>query len=378
MICRCICVQESRVTMFTPKRTPEGYDGRPDNRLDAFMAALVLLVCFGMQASWALAAAGPAGGTTAQRSSIESLRLEITPNGVTLAASQTQHFKVTDGSGKSVAVHWGVSGLSCSGSACGTVDDEGTYRAPQALSRGLTVVLEGVLVSDPKHFVLTRIKLSSVAAAPITAQVLSPVQQHGEPQTQSPVALQPSVRPKKAVDLPAPRGPLVAYQGGQLTIDAVNTSLADVLTMVAEKTGATIDIPPGTGTEPVFMHAGPGPANDVITQLLTGSNFNFIIVDSQQYRDEPIQVLLTEKQGGNAPVPNTVAVAPAPPVVAPAAAEVSPGDSDNFVPVTVPTPVAAKPASGEQLSPDAIEQMMKDRAKQIRENSQQQQPPQEQ
>lgn len=133
--------------MFTPKRTPEGYDGRPDNRLDAFMAALVLLVCFGMQASWALAAAGPAGGTTAQRSSIESLRLEITPNGVTLAASQTQHFKVTDGSGKSVAVHWGVSGLSCSGSACGTVDDEGTYRAPQALSRGLTVVLEGVLVS---------------------------------------------------------------------------------------------------------------------------------------------------------------------------------------------------------------------------------------
>jgi hypothetical protein len=363
--------------MLTPKRTLEDLDGRPDNRLDALLPALLLLACFGMQAPPALAAAGPAGGTTAQRSSIQPRGLGITPNGVTLAASQTQHFKVTDGSGKPVAVHWDVSGLSCSGSACGTVDDEGTYRAPKALSRGLTVVLEGVLVSDPKHSVMTRIQVSPGAAAPITTQVLSPVQQQGQPQTQSPVALPAPVRAKKAVDLPAPRGPLVAYQGGQLTIDAVNTSLADVLTMVAEKTGATIDIPPGTGTEPVFMHAGPGPANDVITQLLTGSSFNFIIVDSPQYRDEPIQVLLTEKQGGNAPaVSTTVAVAPPPQPAAPAAAEVAPGDSDNFVPVTVPTPVATKPASGEQLSPDAIEQMMKDRAKQIRENSQQQQPPQ--
>jgi hypothetical protein len=129
-----------------------------------------------------------------------------------------------------------------------------------------------------------------------------------------------------------------------------------------------IDVPPGSGLDLIVEHAGPGPANDVLTQLLNGSRFNFIIVDSTQYPDEPVQVLLSVKRESSEP--NTVPVAPA--AVA-SAVEVTPSDPDAFVPVLQPQPVSAETPQKEQLPPDVIEQMMKDKARQIRENAQQQQ-----
>jgi hypothetical protein len=55
----------------------------------------------------------------------------------------------------------------------------------------------------------------------------------------------------------AESGAVVIYQNGQLTIDAENVSLASVLALVASHTGAMIEVPAGSGLEPIVEHAGP-------------------------------------------------------------------------------------------------------------------------
>jgi hypothetical protein len=86
--------------------------------------------------------------------------------------------------------------------------------------------------------------------------------------------------------------PIVTYQNGQLTIDAENSTLAAVLGLVAEKTGAVIDVPAGSGLDRIVEHTGPGRADDVLARLLNGSAFDFIIVGSSERPHDPAQVLL--------------------------------------------------------------------------------------
>jgi hypothetical protein len=169
------------------------------------------------------------------------------------------------------------------------------------------------------------------------------------------------------------RGPLVTYRDGQLTIDAENATLATVLQLVAEKTGAVIDVPPGTGLERIFEHTGPGHPNDVLTQLLNGSSFDFIIVNSPQRPQEPAEVLLSLRQ------PETPGPAPA------AAPTVTTASSSLWTPPAEAPPSAtifidnaSLTPPKEPLSPDDLEKMMKERSRQIREQIQQQQPPQPQ
>jgi hypothetical protein len=305
-------------------------------------------------------------------------RLTIHPGSIVLQASQAQRFEVTDADGKPVPVRWDVSGIDCSGSACGTIDGSGTYRAPQSLAHGFVVVLEGFLVSDPKHSVLTRVQVSPAKPVEVNASNangaqstrnssarwgsrLPPLQESGETFLADAVS-------RKAPVHSTVGGPLVSYQGGQLTIDAENTTLAALLALVAEKTGAVIDIPHGSGMDPVVEHAGPGPANEVIAQLLNGSPFNFIIVGSPLYPEEPAKVLLSLKPGNG----NSAAAAPAQPIVPPAA--LAEGLSAPAVPAEtaaeIAPPVAKLPT--EQMTPDEIEQAMKARAQELREKAQQQ------
>src|SRR6202158_2491788 len=123
--------------------------------------AVGLLACFGLQGLWASTRAVPH-------------RLTVHPSGATVAANQTQHFEVTDAQGNFVAVHWNISGLGCSGLACGSIDDQGVYRTPSSLPQPPVVTLEGILVSDPSYSVLTQIRLEdaiTVTASPTSAHV---------------------------------------------------------------------------------------------------------------------------------------------------------------------------------------------------------------
>jgi hypothetical protein len=71
--------------------------------------------------------------------------------------------------------------------------------------------------------------------------------------------------------------PLVAYQSGQLTIVAQNSTLGDILRAVHAQTGASVDMP-SNSTERVVGHFGPGPARDVLASLLNGSHFDYVLL----------------------------------------------------------------------------------------------------
>ena len=123
--------------------------------------AVGLLACFGLEGLWA-------------STRVVAHGLTVHPNRATVAVNQAQRFRVTDDQGRTVAVNWNVSGLGCSGLACGTVDAQGIYRAPSSLPRRPVVTLEGVLVSDPNSSVLVHVDIAigvSVTVSPTSAQV---------------------------------------------------------------------------------------------------------------------------------------------------------------------------------------------------------------
>src|SRR5579863_8752437 len=70
--------------------------------------------------------------------------------------------------------------------------------------------------------------------------------------------------------------PQVSFQNNQLTIVAPNSTLADILRAVKKQTGAEIDVPPAP--ERVVTHLGPGPAREVMAELLNGSRFNYVLL----------------------------------------------------------------------------------------------------
>jgi hypothetical protein len=512
-------------------------------------------------------------------------RLIVHPSGATLVANQTQRFGVTDAHGNPVAVRWNVSGIGCSGSSCGTIDEQGVYHPPSSLPQPGIITVEGVLVSDPNYSVLTEVRLeaadtvaanptaqapvrkmqeiaapaverqpiasraalpplpNAIAAAPgigkqnassvrsvlplPNAVAAAPVVEAGKvardrelPPVPNAIAAAPAVERQtvarngelpplprvvpatpaidkqsvssrgalpplphavgaapeigkqkvvhsielplpnvvaaaprierrdvaRTIELPlvpnaigaapevggssvansgksrplpqmvasvsppapiysektqpsaavvrqkpaggaalppmqdvvaaAPTGsasnthaPAVTYSDGQLTINAENLTLAAVLQLVAEKTGAVIDVPPGTGLERIFEHAGPGRAEDVLASLLNGSPFDFVIVGSPQRQHAPTQVLLSlhsadDKNASLPPPPKTLG-SPAPWTPPP------PADTASvYIPPDLDGRDLEPPK--EPLAPEVLDRLMKERTKQLRERMQQQ------
>lgn len=102
--------------------------------------------------------------------------------------------------------------------------------------------------------------------------------------------------------------PNVEYQNGDLKIVARNSTLADVLREVRNKTGATIDVP-ANATDRVVTNLGPGPARDVLVRLLNGTNFNYVMVGTAADPTAVEQIVLTQKMGGPDAGSPSVAVA---------------------------------------------------------------------
>jgi hypothetical protein len=96
----------------------------------------------------------------------------------------------------------------------------------------------------------------------------------------------PAATPTPAAP-PAPNWPAndkpaaasVVWDSQGLRIEATNSSLSQILKEIATKTGATLE---GLGADQrVFGAFGPGPARDVISQLLYGSGYNVLMVGDQ-------------------------------------------------------------------------------------------------
>ena len=79
-------------------------------------------------------------------------------------------------------------------------------------------------------------------------------------------------------------------------------------------TGADIEIP--SAPERVVAHLGPGPAREIVAELLNGSRFNYVLLGSPSDDSALTRVVLVAKTGPQEMTPNPV-VAGAPPPALP-------------------------------------------------------------
>jgi hypothetical protein len=105
--------------------------------------------------------------------------------------------------------------------------------------------------------------------------------------------------------------PQVTYENNQLTIVAPNSTLADILRAVRKQTGADIEVP--AAPERVVTHLGPGPAREVMADLLNGSRFNYVLLGSPSDQSALTRVVLVAKSGPQEITPNPVVAGTPPP-----------------------------------------------------------------
>ena len=107
------------------------------------------------------------------------------------------------------------------------------------------------------------------------------------------IALQPPPTAPVATVAP-PLPPRVIYERGLLTIGADNSTLAEILEAIHSRIGGTTEFPAAAAGERATVHLGPAPLVSVLSALLLGSPFDYVIVGSGQ---EPggLQIVLSEK-----------------------------------------------------------------------------------
>jgi len=165
--------------------------------------------------------------------------------------------------------------------------------------------------------------------------------------------------------------PKITYEGGQLTIVAENSMLSDVMNTLHAVLGANIELPANASTERVWARLGPGPARKVLSDLLSGTDLDFVIQGSATDADGIRSVLLTPHaestpgtpgpgpsqdtparmamrrfQGARPETTDAPQENPAPPETpaAPAATDSTPAAAPS-VPVATTTPTAGDPGS---------------------------------
>lgn len=195
------------------------------------------------------------------------------------------------------------------------------------------------------------------------------------------------------LDSIAAMAPQVTFANNQLTINAPNSTLADILRAVRKSTGADIDVP--AAPERVVTHLGPGPAREVLADLLNGSRFNYVLLGAPGNESALTRVVLVAKTEGAtpnqpAPVPQPgMAQVNAPPPVpqeaTPADFSDQPTDDNNNNTVIDDNAEPQPPPEAEQTpnpdqpqvkTPQQMLQEMQQRQMQLQMQQQQGQPPQ--
>jgi hypothetical protein len=124
--------------------------------------------------------------------------------------------------------------------------------------------------------------------------------------TPAPVAATPPVPelPKWPAD-ENPAKAAITWDSQGLRIDADNSSLEEILMEVATLTGAKLE--GFDADQRVFGAYGPGPARDVLSQLLLGSGYNVVMIGDQG-QGTPRRIVLSSRHA----VAATTAANPAP------------------------------------------------------------------
>jgi hypothetical protein len=103
--------------------------------------------------------------------------------------------------------------------------------------------------------------------------------------------------PAPVLEETLPEPPVISWDGKDLTIDAENATLSSILLGIRSRTGASIEMPPSTASERVAVHLGPAPIREVLSSLLYGTDFNYVIQSSDEDANGLETVILTAKDG---------------------------------------------------------------------------------
>jgi hypothetical protein len=146
----------------------------------------------------------------------------------------------------------------------------------------------------------------------------------------------------------------VNFQQGKLTVHAEKATLAEVLFAIQQRTGADIPIPAGAEQEQVFADAGPATAKDVVTSLLTGTHFNFIVVGSDQNDGGLKSVILSPKTDLETAMP--AGMQPVNPVAQDEYAPDVPQEQGQMPPPSEPPPPPMQPGDvqGAEAAPNGV------------------------
>lgn len=153
--------------------------------------------------------------------------------------------------------------------------------------------------------------LSGALLCSVPLAMASPTQSHRKAAKKAPPPPLPSGPTGPVQQIPldsiAAVPPQVTYQNSELTIVAPNSTLADILRAVKKATGAEIDVP--AAPERVVTRLGPGPARDVVADLLNGSRFNYVLLGAPDNLSALSRIVLVAKTGMQEITPNPPAVA---------------------------------------------------------------------
>lgn len=119
----------------------------------------------------ATSAASPNSSGTAQVTVVPPVAVKISPSTVQVVVALQQQFTATVSNTTNTAVTWTLSGVTCTGSACGTIDSNGLYTAPSSLP------------SNPAVHVIATSKADSTKSATATVTLINPVSVLMSPQT---------------------------------------------------------------------------------------------------------------------------------------------------------------------------------------------------
>ncbi|HUO61312.1 MAG TPA: hypothetical protein VMU24_11635 [Candidatus Acidoferrales bacterium] len=183
------------------------------------------------------------------------------------------------------------------------------FRSAPLLAIAIVAALATITLAQPPALVPQATPFSPPDTQAPPPRATAPGQQQPPAQSvpaQSPPILQTAAPASQGIATAAPAPllqkpavqPVVTMQNGLLSIDASNSNLSDVLAAVHRATGAVID-GAGSASERVVVHLGPGRPNEVISSLLNGSRYDYVLLGSAQQPGAVTRVMLSVRQGGD-------------------------------------------------------------------------------
>jgi len=155
---------------------------------------------------------------------------------------------------------------------------------------GLAVACMPALTAAKNILAIPSDEQSAVRQASAPAKELPEKKPRGDQAQEAPAHPSPSA---PATEQVGAKPPLAIYEDGELTIVAENAALSEVLAAVRAAMGADIDLPAGAAGQRIWVRLGPGPARQVLRDLLDGTEFNYVIQASESDTEGIRSVLLT-------------------------------------------------------------------------------------